>query len=122
MRFTAQRWGRLMIAAVAVVGLVGLSYALLDFDRRWKARAPTGAESASKRSAKLSPADHLHLHFTDVTHQAGIEFIHEAGASGQKWYPETMGAGGGFFDYDGDGWPDILLINGRRWPGERQEP
>jgi tetratricopeptide (TPR) repeat protein len=33
-----------------------------------------------------------------------------------------MGAGGGFFDYDGDGLVDILLVNGRRWPGERQVP
>jgi len=31
-----------------------------------------------------------------------------------------MGAGGGFFDYDGDGQIDILLVNGRQWPGERQ--
>jgi tetratricopeptide (TPR) repeat protein len=50
-----------------------------------------------------------------------VVFRHEAGATGKKWYPETIGAGGGFFDYDGDGWLDILLVNGRRWPGERQE-
>jgi tetratricopeptide (TPR) repeat protein len=62
------------------------------------------------------------LQFTDVTAAAGVVFRHEAGATGKKWYPETMGAGGGFFDYDGDGWLDILLVNGRRWPGERQKP
>jgi tetratricopeptide (TPR) repeat protein len=62
------------------------------------------------------------LQFTDVTTAAGIVFRHEAGATGQKWYPETLGAGGGFFDYDGDGWLDILLVNGRQWPGVRQEP
>ncbi|MEE9146975.1 MAG: CRTAC1 family protein, partial [Candidatus Tectomicrobia bacterium] len=62
------------------------------------------------------------IRFTDVTASAGVIFQHEAGATGKKWYPETMGAGGGFFDYDGDGWLDILLVNGRRWPGERQEP
>ena len=38
------------------------------------------------------------LQFTDVTAAAGIVFRHEAGATGKKWYPETMGAGGGFFD------------------------
>ena len=62
------------------------------------------------------------LQFTDVTAAAGMVFRHEAGATGKKWYPETMGAGGGFFDYDGDGWLDILLVNGRQWPGQRQEP
>src|SRR5262249_38576347 len=58
------------------------------------------------------------LQFTDVTAAAGVAFRHEAGATGKKWYPETIGAGGGFFDYDGDGWLDILLVNGRQWPGE----
>jgi tetratricopeptide (TPR) repeat protein len=42
-----------------------------------------------------------------------------AGAFGDKWYPETIGAGAGFLDYDGDGWPDILLINGTHWPKHR---
>ena len=62
------------------------------------------------------------IQFTDVTAAAGIAFQHEAGASGKKWYPETMGSGGCFFDADGDGRPDVLLVNGRRWPGERQAP
>ena len=69
-------------------------------------------------SGVTSPAA---IRFRDVTAEAGLDFDHEAGAkTGHKWYPETMGAGGGFFDYDGDGHPDILLVNGRQWPGERQ--
>src|SRR5215510_5228416 len=64
------------------------------------------------------PPPPVALQFTDVTTAAGIVFRHEAGATGKKWYPETMGAGGGFFDYDEDGWLDILLVNGRQWPGE----
>ncbi len=28
-----------------------------------------------------------------------------------------MGAGAAFFDADGDGWQDVLLINSRNWPG-----
>lgn len=63
------------------------------------------------------------MRFRDVTADAGLVFNHEAGAkAGHKWYPETMGAGGGFIDYDGDGHMDILLVNGRQWPGERQSP
>jgi hypothetical protein len=53
------------------------------------------------------------VHFTDVTAAAGIKFTHNAGRSGKKWLPETMGPGCAFFDADGDGWLDILLINGR---------
>ena len=51
--------------------------------------------------------------FTDITHAAGIDFIHNSGAFGQKYLPETMGSGCAFIDYDTDGWQDILLVNGK---------
>ena len=55
--------------------------------------------------------------FTDVTNVAGLgDFRHETGASGNKWMPETLGAGGGFVDYDGDGWVDVVLVAGGVWP------
>ena len=53
--------------------------------------------------------------FTDVTEKAGISFTHETGAVGDKWLPETMGSGCAFFDYDGDDYLDILLVNGTPW-------
>ncbi len=56
------------------------------------------------------------LPWTDVTQSAGILFKHENGASGDKLLPETMGGGCAFFDYDGDGDQDILLVNSKRWP------
>jgi hypothetical protein len=60
------------------------------------------------------------VQFTDVAAQAGIHFVHNAGRSGKKFLPETTGAGCAFFDFDGDGWPDILLVNGRDFtPGGR---
>jgi hypothetical protein len=55
------------------------------------------------------------VHFTDITQPAGIRFSHNAGKAGKKWLPETMGSGCAFFDADGDGWSDILLINGKDW-------
>ena len=55
------------------------------------------------------------VRFTDVTAAAGIHFVHNSGRAGKKWLPETMGAGCAFFDFDGDGWLDILLINGKDW-------
>ena len=50
--------------------------------------------------------------FSNVATQAGLNFKHENGASPEKYLPETMGAGALIFDYDGDGWPDIFLVNG----------
>jgi enediyne biosynthesis protein E4 len=56
---------------------------------------------------------------TDVTAAAGIHFQHNNGAFGGKFLPETLGSGCAFLDYDGDGWQDILLVNGTNWPGHR---
>jgi hypothetical protein len=55
----------------------------------------------------------------DVTRSAGIDFHHNSGAFGEKYLPETMGPGCAFFDYDGDGWLDILIVNGTAWPGRK---
>ncbi|MYB95134.1 CRTAC1 family protein [Candidatus Poribacteria bacterium] len=55
--------------------------------------------------------------FTDITRAAGIDFIHNSGAFGQKYLPETMGSGCAFIDYNTDGWQDILLVNGKDWKG-----
>jgi hypothetical protein len=59
---------------------------------------------------------------TDVTAAAGLKFRHNNGAYGGKLLPETLGAGCAFLDYDADGWQDILLVNGRDWPGRAREP
>jgi len=50
--------------------------------------------------------------FTDVTDASGIEFRHFTGATGERYMPETMGAGCAFLDYDADGRLDILLTSG----------
>ena len=56
-------------------------------------------------------------HFEDVTRAVGIHFVHNNGAFGKKWLPETMGPGVAFLDYDNDGWQDILFVNGTAWAG-----
>ena len=55
--------------------------------------------------------------FTDVTAQSGIRFVHNNGGFGEKYLPETIGAGALFFDADNDGWQDLLLVNSMNWPG-----
>ncbi len=62
-----------------------------------------------------------HIRLTDITRTSGIEFEHVNGAFGKKWMPETIGSGGGFLDYNNDGWPDVFLVNGSYWPGQRTD-
>ena len=71
-------------------------------------RADTAAQSSS-----AAPA----LTLTDVTAPAGIRFVHNSGATGKKYLPETMGSGVAFLDADGDGWQDLFFVNSKSWPG-----
>ncbi len=71
------------------------------------------------------PADDQTLPFslTLVTETAGLgEFQHVTGASGNKWFPETMGGGGAFLDFNGDDWLDILLVGGGTWDNNDNTP
>ena len=65
------------------------------------------------------------VQFTDVATEAGIDFVHENGASADKLMPETFGSGLAWIDVDNDGWPDLFCVNGAnlskgtRSPGHR---
>jgi enediyne biosynthesis protein E4 len=69
----------------------------------------------------FSASPGLGFSLTDVTAAAGIDFHHNSGAFGAKYLPETMGPGCAFLDYDGDGWLDLLLVNGMDWPGHKRQ-
>lgn len=61
------------------------------------------------------------IRFTDITRQAGIDFVHVNGAYGERLMPETIGSGLAFFDYDRDGDQDLLFINSGYWPDHSGE-
>src|SRR5437899_9981737 len=50
--------------------------------------------------------------FVDVTHAAGIDFRLTCGGPEKLYIVETQCGGAAAFDYDNDGWMDILLVDG----------
>jgi enediyne biosynthesis protein E4 len=107
----ALRWS--LVAGIVLSCVVGGG---LYYASRPEPPAPiVRTELAPVSVRKESPMEIPEIPFTDVTDDAGIRFVHENGAYGQKFLPETMGGGNAFFDFDSDGDQDLLLVNSRRW-------
>ena len=67
-----------------------------------------GTTARQRSQTPLSPAPS----FRDVASTAGLDFIHVNGASDERFFPEIMGPGGLFLDFDNDGWLDVFLVDG----------
>jgi hypothetical protein len=50
--------------------------------------------------------------FEDVTARAGITFVHQSGATPDKYMFETFGSGVAWLDIDNDGFVDLYFVNG----------
>ncbi|MCI0414531.1 VCBS repeat-containing protein, partial [bacterium] len=79
------------------------------------------AENVSPKTEPALTIPSAANRFTDITSQAGISFIHNNGAFGKKYLPESMGSGCAFLDYNNDTFQDILLINSMDWPQNRKK-
>ena len=108
-------------SVLTIVIAIIAGYAIYYFTRQApepepvKQQAVKGPVITQQASIKIPE-----VHFTDITRDAGIDFVHTNGAYGDRLLPETMGGGGGFIDYDNDGDQDIILINATYWPDKQQ--
>lgn len=116
---------RALTGSLIVFGVIGLliggsfvGYYLLQKDA--VVEAPPSVEGAKARNVgeTVLPS----VSFTDITSSAGIEFVHENGARGKKYLPETMGSGVAVFDYDNDNDLDILFVNSTAWAEDTATP
>ncbi len=70
------------------------------------------AGGAQRPGAKTSAINSNSALFVDVTRAAGIDFHLTCGSLEKLYIVETMCGGAAAFDYDNDGWMDILLVDG----------
>jgi hypothetical protein len=89
-----QRWGYCLLACLLAAGC--------------------SRPAAPGRPASAAPA---FTGFIEVAEASGIRFRHTNGASGRFYFPETMGSGCAFFDYNGDSRLDVFLVNSAGLPG-----
>ncbi len=113
---TAFSWSLIVIVLLGVIGGVA-AYRFL------RAPAPEVAtpKDPPKPPEERPPLETPEIQFTDITSEAGIKFVHENGAYGDKLLPETMGSGCAFCDYDGDGDQDIVFVNSCHWPWDSRD-
>ena len=64
----------------------------------------------------------VELLLTDATSSSGIDFVHEPGLAGFRELPETMGAGVGLIDAEGDGDWDLYFVQSGPMRRQKNEP
>jgi len=113
----ASRWSGFVLIVIALMAGV-----ILFIVRRKPAPPPPKVTALSAPAAPVrSQAEIPVSKFADITRDAGIHFVHNNGARGEKLLPETMGSGVAFFDFDNDGDQDLLFVNGTAWPWHAAE-
>ena len=106
------RWSVVAMLVIAATVAAGLT-----MRRMWRppTEAPKAKDTEQIHSLPQANQPLPSIPFLDVTRQAGIDFVHANGATGEKLLPETMGGGVAFLDYDNDGDQDLFFVNSRSW-------
>src|SRR5258705_9420242 len=107
----AFRWSLAALVLIVLTGGVAIWYLKDRRQSRVQYTRPGAPVTPERMEAEIPRAG-----FRDTTTEAGIRFVHNNGAYGEKLLPETMGSGVAFFDFDNDGDQDLLFVNGTSWP------
>lgn len=109
----AFKWSLAVIAAGAALALAAV---LLRGGEPVAPPIQDAAVAAPQRMDTLVAATPPTVRFVDATAAAGVTFVHENGAYGDRLLPETMGGGVAIVDVDNDGDQDLIFVNSVRWP------
>lgn len=79
---------------------------LLSLKTEFEQRPPASSSPIGDPSGSMTAV------LTDATHSAGLTHVHLEGPDEQLDIRPTMGPGAAWGDVDGDGWPDLYLVQG----------
>jgi len=79
--------------------------------RRHDSYVPGGAVEGITNELDRSRESSASIRFADRTTAAGIDFVHFAGGKRSTQLPEDVGSGAAWGDFDGDGLPDLFLVD-----------
>ncbi len=94
---------------------------ILHAARSFSQQLPTKMDGMASRGVTAAPRGKpsglpFNARFTDIGRQAGLTHVVVAGHPARADYVvEAMSCGVAFFDYDNDGWLDILVLCGSRY-------
>jgi hypothetical protein len=77
---------------------------------------------AGRPSASAETVDPVTARFRDDGQAASLLFVYDNGDSSMHQLPEFAKGGVGLIDYDGDGWLDVYLVQGGRFPPDSAQP
>ena len=113
------RLKRALWLSLAILVVAGVVTAWLAFFRVEEKpvydKSARVSPNARVRTLTMSDIETPKAAYREVAREIGVDWRHVTGSSGLKYFPESMGTGIAFVDWDNDDDPDLIWVNGTRW-------
>ena len=131
-RFEAHCWWELAALQPLHAALAKAELARLDREAMSTVSPPSltpagllaelNGDATPERAARRVLSCGASPRFVESAEAAGLHFTFDNGLETLHQIPETMSGGVGLLDYDGDGWLDVFVVQGGKFPPNRDAP